>query len=93
MVTLKAKLSLEHQDCEIFFPNCHVPFFETKQKVGKSKEEGIWQKSMTHLQFISKNCIQFPYPLYPFSNFWIQICFKILLILGHALFDYITTSL
>ena len=39
MVTLKAKLSLEHQDCEIFFPNCHVPVFETKQKVGKSKED------------------------------------------------------
>ena len=39
MVTLKAKLSLEHQDCKIFFPNCHVPFFETKQKVGKSKED------------------------------------------------------
>ena len=36
MVTLKTKMSLEHQDCEIFFPNCHVPFFETKQKVGKS---------------------------------------------------------
>ena len=39
MVTLKAKLSLEHQDCEIFFPNCHVPVFETKQKGGKSKED------------------------------------------------------
>ena len=48
---------------------------------------------MTHLQFISKNCIQFPYPLKSFSNFWIQICFKILLILGHSLFDYMTTSL
>ena len=36
MVTLKTKLSLEHQDCEIFFPNFHVPFFETKQKLGKS---------------------------------------------------------
>ena len=36
MVTLKTKMSLEHQDCKIFFPNCHVPFFETKQKVGKS---------------------------------------------------------
>ena len=39
MVTLKTKLSLEHRDCEIFFPNCHVPFFATKQKVGKSRED------------------------------------------------------